>query len=43
MKDKRKEPLINVMESLIEFNPDETEEIWFKFLRQSIEELKKRK
>jgi len=36
-----KKPLLNVMESLIEANTDESEETWFKLLEESIKELKK--
>ena len=40
MKDEKKKPLINVMESLIEANIDESGETWYKLLEESIKELK---
>jgi len=39
MNDEKKKPLLNVMETLLEFVPEETEQTWFKLLEESIKEL----
>jgi len=40
MDEEKKKPLLNVMESLLEFAPEEIERNWYKLLEQSIKELK---
>jgi len=40
MDEEKKKPLLSVMESLLEIDPDESEETWFKLLEESIKELK---